>query len=177
MTDANTAATPSTDASAGPCLSGSKTDRPCYRRATHKAFDEAEPMRCEEHQRVFDAALTMDGYFYAAEKVAAVLGSPDVEEDPFGELRELAGEWHGRAIDLASKAAHEMKVAELIADARPPMPGDPLTHEEREQKARSIVTDTALGKAWSALADGRPLGTIDHYTSLAALEEARASKT
>lgn len=155
------------------CRSGCKTDKPCHRYATEKAFDEAVPTRCPEHQRVYDEGQRMDGYMYAVEKLAAFLKSADVDQDPFGELSRLAAGTHDRAVDLAASAAHEMAVAELIADARPPEPGDPLTDEEREQKARSMVNSDALGLAHRALIGEWMVSELDRYLVLAALDDVR----
>jgi len=119
MTEENTTTTLEEHAGERLCRSGTKTERPCYRRATEKAFDETELTRWPEHQRVYDAGLRMDGYIYAVEKVGGFLKSTDVDQDPFGELFNLVVGWHDRAVELASEAAHEMAIAEIIAGARP----------------------------------------------------------
>lgn len=156
------------------CQSGSMADKPCYRAATEKAFDETAPKRCPEHQRVYDEGLRMDGYLYAVEKVGAFLKSADVDDDPFGELFNLVQEWHDHVRDCAANAARETAVAKLIANARPPEPGDPMTAFEREERAGSIVDSDALGLAWSTLAsEERDVGEAERFVMLAALANTR----
>lgn len=147
------------------CLSVNRAGVRCRREATAKAWDEPEPIRCEEHQRTWELAQSLDGWLYALRHIRTFRESEAVKDDPFERLSELAVIWYEDVVEQAAEVAHDLKVADFIADRHPESPM-PKTDMGRELGARLFVDCDALSNACLTLTGALEPSEEEHLVML-----------
>ncbi len=156
------------------CRAGSSGPHPCWRPAIEPMFpDEAELMLCAEHFKMRKLGEDLDGWLFARESVRTFLDGP-VQDDPTGDLTQLAYHWHDRVTKEAASTAHKFAVAKHLADLGPENEDiAPKSAVMREMLAHLLERADELTTGRAILGGDSKFSETEQLAALDALEEAR----
>lgn len=133
------------------CHFGSKSDRPCWREATERVWEEdAEPTVCAEHARYHRLGLEEDALHTALYSLGEWIAGP-VKSAHLEELTRFAYEMRDEAEREFWRASVATRAARLVAEQGP---GEPeLSGAQAEGLAVALLRSDALNHARAILED------------------------